>query len=128
MDLYPELVSYLRCIEPIRAVYTELPHGVELTALPCINLVSAGPGRRLLSMQGLGVDAEDIDVELYIAEHMWQRGDAFPIAQKIRALLSQFRAGQAKALDVTRPEKLPDRNPSIRRLGMTVSIMLPAIH
>lgn len=126
MDPYAALVTYLDGLNLVASVHVELPHDEKLRALPCINLVSAGPAQRQMTMQSLGLDIQDIDVDIYVDESMWVRGDAHRIANLVRAKLSLFRVGRMHVTEVTRPEKLPDRNPSIRRLGMTVSVLIPA--
>lgn len=128
MDPYAALVDHLDGLDVVSSVHVELPHDQELRQLPCINLVSAGPAQRQMTMQGLGLDIQDIDVEIYVDESTWVRGDALRIANFLRAKLSVFRLGRMHVTEVTRPDKLPDRNPSIRRLGMTVSVLVPAPH
>lgn len=126
MDPYAELVKYLTTIETIKSVHVELPHDAELRVMPCINLVSAGRAQRQPSMQGLGIDIQDIDVDVYVDDLTWKKGDAFRIANLVRLRLTGFRVGMMRAVEVSRPDKLPDRNANIRRLGMTVSVLLPA--
>lgn len=126
MDVYGLLVSHIATLDSIAAVHVELPAGVDLDALPCVALHSAGPAQRRPALQGLGADVVGVDVHLYVGTTTWMTGQAHPLADALRRHLSRWRDGRAHVIDVTRPERLPDRNPNIRRLGMTADIIVPA--
>lgn len=126
MDVYAALVAYISKLDGIGAVYVEVPHGAIPSRLPVVHLESAGPARRTAALQWLGADQVGVDVNLYVSESMWKTGAATELARDLRAHLYNFRAGQARAVEVSRPEKWPDRNPKSRRLGMTVEVLLPA--
>lgn len=126
MDPLAALVTYLAGVPGIASVHVELPHDEQLRSLPCIDLQPAGPAARHPALLGLGFDTQDIDVDLYVSAGDWRRGLARPLATRVRVHLDRFRSGPMAAVGVTAPHKLPDRNPDIRRLGMTVSVRLPA--
>lgn len=126
MDIYPALVKHIAQSPDVAAVYVELPHGFEAKALPVVELQSAGPARRAPSMQGLGADYVGVDVNLYVSPEQWRAGESMVLAHKLRAHLYRFRAGLARATEVSRPEKWPDINPKTRRIGLTVEILVPA--
>ena len=126
MDVFALLVPYIARLDGVAGVYDELPHGALPDRAPLVHLESAGPAQRAPSLQGLGADQVGVDVNLYVPEAMWKSGAAMPLAHSLRAHLYDFRAGAARAVEVTRPEKWPDRNPKTRRLGMTVEVLLPA--
>lgn len=126
VDVFAALVPYLANVPGVAAVYEEIPHGAISERLPLIHLESAGPARRSPSWQGLGADLVGIDVNLYVSEAMWSSGAAMELAFELRAHLATFRRGLARAVDVSRPEKWPDRNPNSRRIGMTIDVLLPA--
>lgn len=125
MDVYAELVSYLKAFPALRAVYEEMPHNAIPKHLPLAHLESAGPARRAPSWQGLGADLVGIDVNLYVPEAAWVSGAGMRLALDVRSYLHAFRCGPARAVEVSRPEKWPDRNPKSRRVGMTVEVLLP---
>lgn len=126
MDLFAELVTYIDQVPDVEAVHVDLEHGVRLQQLPCVALYSAGPAARHPAAQGLGADTVSIDVELFISPFMHHDGSGHQLAQQIRSHLARFRSGMARAVDVSRPARRPDRNPDVRRLGMTVDIIVPA--
>lgn len=128
MDPFAALVPYLNAVPGVATVHVGLPHDAEMRTLPCIDLQPAGPAARHRSSAGLGFDTQDIDVDLYVSASDWKLGRASPLASQVRAHLDRFRAGLIVAVEVTTPQKLPDRNPNIRRMGMTVSVRLPALH
>lgn len=125
-DIYAALITHLSHLEQVGSVYRELPHNADLGTLPALDLQDPGPAGRKPAWQGLGWDAVDIDVDLYITRTMWLQGLADPLANTIRHHLYTFRAGQMRAVEVTRPTKRSDRNENIRRLGMTVTVLVPA--
>lgn len=126
MDVYAELVQYIRGFQGIQSVQREMPHDFDLTTLPAVDLTDPGPAGRKPALQGLGFDEVDIDVDLYLSRTMWLSGAGETLAQNLRSHLSAFQTGRMKAVDVTRPHKRPDRNSSIRRLGMTITVLMPA--
>lgn len=125
-DVYAALVTHLSQLGQVGSVYREAPHDADLGTLPAIDLQDPGPAGRKPAWQHLGVDEVDIDVDLYVTRTMWLRGQADPLADTIRTHLYRFRAGRMKAVEVSRPTKRSDRNPEIRRLGMTVTVLVPA--
>lgn len=125
MDVYALLISYIAALPGIKSVHEDLTEGVDLGSLPCVAVHSAGPAQRRPALQGLGVDVVSIDVHLYISRSAWMKGQAYSLAEMLRRHLSVWRRGQIRAVDVSRPDRLPDRNPNIRRLGMTVDIHVP---
>lgn len=126
MDIIAELVKYISQIDGINAVYEEVPHNAIPKNLPVVHLESAGPVRRVPALQHLGADQVGVDVNLYVSESMWKTGEGMRLAHRLRASMYDFRTGQARAVEVSRPEKWPDRNPKSRRIGMTIEVMLPA--
>lgn len=126
MDLYASLVPFISRFPGVRSVHVELPHDAELRALPCVDLQPAGPAGRTPALQGLGVDSVFIDVDLFVSPQMWLTGQAAALADNLRRYLSTYRDGMARAVDVGRPSRRPDRNPNIRRIGFTVEILTPA--
>lgn len=126
MDVFAALTRYLAAFDGVRAVYDDVPHNAIPKYLPLVHLESAGPARRAPALQGLGVDQVGVDINLVIPESMWRSGAGVELAQRLRVYLSQFRDGHMRAVEVTRPEKWPDRNPKTRRLGMTVEVLIPA--
>lgn len=126
MDVFALLVPHIARLDGVVGVYEELPHDAVPGKAPLVHLESAGPARRAPSLQGLGADQVGVDVNLYVPEAMWKSGAAMPLALRLRSHLYDFRSGAARAVEVTRPEKWPDRNPHTRRLGMTVEVLLPA--
>lgn len=126
MDVIAALVRFISQVEGVRAVYEEMPHDANPRRLPTVHLEAAGPARRSPALQGLGADQVGVDVNLYVSESMWRSGAAMELAQRLRISLSQFRDGHMRAVEVSRPEKWPDRNPKSRRIGMTVEVMVPA--
>lgn len=107
-------------------VYVDIPHKFELGRLPAIGLYYVGPAERRPALNSLGIDMEDIDVDIFIPKKTWVTGEAFKLAQLLRMQLYQFRTDDSRCLEVTRPTRRPDRNPTIRRLGMTVTVASPA--
>lgn len=127
MDIYPPLVAHIVEFPGIAAVYVEeMPHDFEREALPAVELRSSGPARRAPSMQGLGVDSVGVDVNLYVSPEQWRAGESMIIAHKLRAHIYRFRAGLARATEVSRPDKWPDINTNTRRIGLTAEILVPA--
>lgn len=126
MDVIAALTRHIAQLDGVKAVYDEVPHNAIPNMLPLVHLESAGPARRAPALQGLGVDQVGIDVNLVVPESMWRSGVAAELAQRLRLHLHQFRAGHMRAVEVSRPEKWPDRNPKTRRLGMTIEVMIPA--
>ena len=126
MDVFALLVPHIARLNGVAGVYEELPHDALPDRAPLVHLESAGPAQRAPSLQGLGADQVGIDVNLYVPEAMWKSGAAMPLAHSLRAHIYDFRAGAARAVEVTRPEKWPARNPKTRRIGMTVEVLLPA--
>ena len=126
LDVLAALVADLSEVPELRGVFVELPHGRLHGPLPVVHLESAGPARRLPSLQSLGVDSVGVDVNLFISERDWKTGLGTALAGQLRSRLSTFRCGLARAVDVSRPELWPSLNDSTRRLGMTVEVMVPA--
>ncbi|HAT1303608.1 hypothetical protein ACL1F6_08340 [Corynebacterium striatum] len=106
-------------------VFVDLPHGFELEELPTIGLFTVGPAERRPGLNVLGVDVEDIDVDFFVSPLMWETGEAVKLANIVRLFLYRFRDGPVRVLDVSRPERRVDRNPKVRRLGMTVTFASP---
>ncbi|MCT1450645.1 hypothetical protein [Corynebacterium sp. p3-SID1194] len=126
MDIYPALVAHIAQFAGVDSVFVELPHDFASKHLPAVQLESAGPARRAPFLQGLGVDAVGVDVNLYVSPEQWRAGTSMVVAHKLRAHLYQFRSGRARATEVSRPEKWPDRNQYTRRIGLTAEILVPA--
>lgn len=127
MDVYPALITHIAEFPGVVSVYVEMPHNFEAkTALPVVQLEPAGPARRAPSLQGLGADYVGVDVNLYVSPEQWRAGESMVLAHKLRAHVYRFRAGLARAVEVSRPEKWPDRNPYTRRIGFSAEILLPA--
>lgn len=126
MDLYAELVKHVRGFGGIASVQREMPHDFDLKKLPAVDLTDPGPAGRKPALQGLGFDVVDVDVDLYMDRAMWMSGAGDQLAQQLRKHLSTFRSGRLKAFEVSRPYKRPDRNSSIRRIGMTVTVLMPS--
>ncbi|MGX9138472.1 hypothetical protein [Corynebacterium striatum] len=106
-------------------VFVDLPHGFELEELPTIGLFTVGPPERRPGLNVLGVDVEDIDVDFFVSPLMWETGEAVKLVNIVRLFLSRLRDGPVRVLDVSRPERRIDRNPKVRRLGMTVTLASP---
>lgn len=126
MDLYAALVVYLKDFPGVASVQREMTHDFELALLPAIDLVDPGPAGRKPALQGLGFDAVDVDIDLYFSRASWMSGAGDALARDLREHLSSFRFGRMKAIEVSRPHKRPDRNSNIRRLGFTVTVLMPA--
>ncbi|QRP60874.1 hypothetical protein I6J72_05465 [Corynebacterium sp. FDAARGOS 1242] len=106
-------------------VHVDLPHKFELKELPTIGLFSAGPAERRPGLNVLGVDVEDIDLHFFVSPEMMRSGEAMKRAAILRIFLARVRADSTRVLDVTRPEIMLDRNPRVKRIGLTVSIASP---
>lgn len=106
-------------------VYVNLPHDFEIKELPTISLYSAGPAERRPGLNVLGVDVEDIDLHFLVSREMLRSGEAMKRAAVMRIFLSQLLAGSTRVIDVTRPERMLDLNPRVKRIGLTVSIASP---
>lgn len=123
-DPYAELVRQLGAQRQV--VYVELPHDAPLDHLPCIDLQPAGPGSNRSGLNNLGGDLVGIDVDLYVPYAYWADGRAEQHARALRHFLSHLHLPDMAVVSVTRPQKLPDRNERIRRLGMTATIAIKA--
>lgn len=119
-DVYRELVKQLSTAGQV--VYVEVPHNAPLDKLPCIDLQPAGPGSNLGAFNALGGDLVDVDVDFYAPVDYFNSGMAYEHASAIRSFLSKIRLPGFNVVAVTYPISLPDRNPRIRRLGMTATV------
>lgn len=126
MDVYAALVQHIRGFQGIQSVQVEMPHGFDMKTLPAVDLTDPGPAGRKPALQGLGFDEVDVDVDLFISHTMWLTGGARALADDLRVHLMTFHTGRMKTVEVTRPSKRPDRNSSIRRLGMIITVLMPA--
>lgn len=108
-------------------VYVDLPTGFELKSLPSIGLSFVGTAERRPGLNVLGIDVEDVDVDLFVSPAMWESGEAVKLAHRIRIMLEHDFSPQSgvRVLGCSRPSRRPDRNPKIRRIGLTVSVASP---
>lgn len=126
MDVYAALIAHLRAVDGVAAAYVEAPHDLELK-LPAVDLQPVGPARRHRAFNHLGADALDVDVDIYFTTSDALTGAGQALAHRVRQSLAGFRQGLMKSIDVGRPESRPDRNPNIRRLCVTVTVIAPAV-
>lgn len=123
-DVYAALVSYLGGHGYKASAF--MPMADPLPSLPWVDLQSAGPGITHPGINTLGADTVDVDVGYYVSATDWLRGGVPDQARALRHLLAKFQQGHMRVVAVTRPHRMPDRNPNIRRMEMTVSVRLPA--
>lgn len=123
-DALAALVSHIKS-GPWR-VYAEMPHNFELKSLPAINVVQVGPSARSPALNGLGVDWMDYDCDLYVDHAQWASGQAQRLADQLRQHLTRLHSDGVRFIDASRPAKRPDRNSTIRRLSVTVTVAAPA--
>jgi len=125
MDVYKALVAFLGD-KGFGPVYTELPHDAEADGLPFVDLQPVAKPFTTHGLNVLGFDEIDIDIDLYVSADDWATGKAARLAQVLRLRLHAFRDPAIRVKAISAPARRPDRNNKIRRLGMTVTVMVPA--
>ncbi|WP_311353784.1 hypothetical protein [Corynebacterium pyruviciproducens] len=107
-------------------VYADLPHDVELRAFPCAGLTVVGPATTRHAFNAPGLDLEDIDVDVYSTPAAFTTGALFRQALSLRIHLLHLHRDKTSVIAASRPQRRPDRNPKIRRIGFTVTVAGPA--
>lgn len=104
-----------------------LPAKFDKGALPRIQVQPLAQGQRVPALNTLGMDRVTYDVDVYVSPAMYNSGEAWALARRLRAHLSTLRSPDGvRALTVGVPEKRPAFNDSIYRLGFTLEVALPA--
>lgn len=104
-----------------------LPANFDKAPLPRIQVQPLAPGQRVPALNTLGMDRVTYDVDVYVSPAMYNSGEAWALARKLRAHLATLRTPDGvRALNVGVPEKRPAFNDSIYRLGFTLEVALPA--
>ncbi|APT85320.1 hypothetical protein CAQU_09865 [Corynebacterium aquilae DSM 44791] len=104
----------------------ELPHSFELTKLPALHVHEIGPAARSPALNTLGVDVQDVDLEIFVTPEMWDSGEAHDLAHRLRSWLMHRSRGAFRIQDIGRPIRRPDINEAVRRYAFTIRIALPA--
>ena len=123
-DEYAALISHLALLG--YPVYFHLPHSFEEQGLPAIWVQPVGPAARSPGLNHLGIDRIDLDVDILTGVTSWDTGEAMRLSHRIRQHLTGLRTGGFRVLDAGRPVARPDWNPDIRRIGLTVTLAVPA--
>ena len=104
-----------------------LPANFDKAPLPRIHVQPLAPGQRVPALNTLGMDRVTYDIDVYVSPSMYNSGQAWELARRLRAHLSTLRTPEGvRALSVGVPEKRPAFNDSIYRLGFTLGVALPA--
>lgn len=125
IDPFIALNKYLTA-EGFGPVYTEMPNDQPLPRLPCVDLWPVAKSTAQHAFNAMGYDVHHIDVDLYLPRAMVSvTGEGYALADRLRKTLFAFRDPRIRVRHVTAPHRRPDRNRDIRRLGLTITLIIP---